>query len=245
MPTPIPSPAGHRAIFAPASLAAGLLAACLLAGCIPAGGGGGGDDDDDARVTGDAGPGEPEPAPEPEGLPEPEPEPEGLPDPEPEVPVVTGPEACVLADTEWIDRWRDFEDEVVELVNVRRAAGADCRSGGQFGPTHPLVQDEQLRCAARLHSRDMGLRGYFDHVDPEGIDPGVRIVAAEYGGFPGGENIAAGARSPEEVVAGWMNSDGHCSNIMRPGFDEIGVGYAEVPGSRWSTYWTQTFGVRR
>lgn len=214
-----------------------LTAALALAttACIPGGGGGGGGSDDDADVA-DLG-----------AAPEPEPgdvlEPEPLPEPEP--PPVTGPQACLDADAEWVDRWRDFEDEVVELVNARRAEGADCRSGGVFAPTHPLTSDEQLRCAARLHSRDMGIRGYFDHLDPDGVDPFVRMRAAEYGGLPAGENIAAGARNPAEVVAGWMNSDGHCTNIMSPEFDEIGVGYAEVPGSDWSTYWTQTFGFAR
>ncbi len=207
--------------------------------CVPAGGGGGSDDTADAAP--DNG-GEPIDLLEPEPGPDPEPEVAPLPDPEPPV---LGPQACLDADADWDDRWRTFEDDVVELVNARRALGADCRSGGTFGPARPLASDEQLRCAARLHSRDMGERRYFDHLDPDGVDPGVRIRAADYAGRPGGENIAAGARSPAEVVDGWMNSDGHCANIMRPEFDEIGVGYAEVPGSPWSTYWTQTFGFAR
>lgn len=213
-----------------------LAALCLLPGCIPAGGGGGGDDPIPVGQ-------EPEPEaaePEPEAA---EPEPEAA-EPEPEAPV-TGPQACTDADAEWPDGWKAFEDEVVELVNLRRAEGADCGSQGVWDPIGPLASDPQLRCAARLHSRDMGERRYFDHVDPEGIDPGVRIQAAEYGGFPAGENIAAGARSPAQVVAGWMDSDGHCANIMRPEFDEIGVGYAEVPGSPFGIYWTQTFGFDR
>lgn len=210
-----------------------LIAALSLPACIP-GGGNGGDDDDPITLDGGV-------APEPE--PEATPEPEGDPEPEPEIPA-RGPEACAAADAEWPAEWRAFEDEVVGLVNERRAAGADCHSEGVFPPAPALRSDEQLRCAARLHSRDMGQRGFFDHIDPDGVDPFVRIQDAEYTGFPGGENIAAGALGPEGVVEGWMNSDGHCANIMRRQFDEIGVGFAEVTRSPWRIYWTQTFGSR-
>lgn len=226
----------HHRLFVTRLALTALLGAS--AACVPGGGGGGGADD--PIMVGQ----EPEPDGAPEDTLEPEPETDPVPEPEPGEPV-SGPQACLDADEEWAEGWKAFEDEVVDLVNAHRAEGADCRTGGRFGPTHALASDEQLRCAARLHSRDMGERGYFDHLDPDGVDPGVRIQAAEYGGLPAGENIAAGARTPSEVVEGWMNSDGHCANIMRPQFDEIGVGYAEVPGSPWRIYWTQTFGFAR
>lgn len=213
-----------------------LLTALLLPACIP-GGGGGSDDDDLVTLDGDV---EPEPEPDPEPDPGPDPEPDPGPDPEPD----PKPATCAEAAAEWPTAWTAFEDEVVERVNARRAAGADCGSEGTFAPAPPLRSDEQLRCAARLHSRDMGERGYFDHFDPEGKDPFQRIQAAAYTGFPGGENIAAGARTPAEVVSGWMDSEGHCANIMRRQFSEIGVGYAEVARSEWRIYWTQTFGSR-
>lgn len=93
-----------------------------------------------------------------------------------------------------------------------------------------------LRCAARNHSMDMGERDYFDHETPEGLGPGDRLDMAEYEGTAWGENIAWGYGTPEAVVAGWMSSDGHCSNIMAPHFTQIGVGYYQ------GSYWTQTFG---
>jgi uncharacterized protein YkwD len=63
-----------------------------------------------------------------------------------------------------------------------------------------------------------------------------------------GENIAQGYPSPEDVVEGWMDSDGHCSNIMAAAFSLIGVGYypGEASGmgfSRDAHYWTQNFGA--
>lgn len=50
-----------------------------------------------------------------------------------------------------------------------------------------------------------------------------------------GENIAVGYKTPEQVVAGWMNSEGHRKNILNPKFTAIGVGYLE------GGYWTQFF----
>ena len=41
---------------------------------------------------------------------------------------------------------------------------------------------------------------------------------------------------------GWMNSTGHCTNIMKAGYADIGVGYAFVSGSSYGHYWTQDFG---
>lgn len=130
------------------------------------------------------------------------------------------------------------EERVLELVNQRRAQGADCGSEGSFDPTRALVMDPILQCAARLHSVDMAERDFWGHTNPDGEGPFERIEAAGYtGGWPQGENIAAGYPTPEAVVDGWMKSDGHCSNIMEPGFTEIGVGV-------YQNYWTQKFGAR-
>lgn len=86
----------------------------------------------------------------------------------------------------------------------------------------------------------MSQRNFFDHVNPDGDGPGERIEASTYEWSTWGENIAAGYRTPEAVVEGWMSSDGHCSNIMNPAFTEIGVGY-EPDGFNW----TQVFGAPR
>lgn len=126
------------------------------------------------------------------------------------------------------------EDEVLRLVNQHRAAGADCGTGGTFQPTHALVMDPHLRCAARLHSLDMYERNYFDHESPEGESPADRMEAAGYGPWrTWGENIIErGSGDPADMVAGWMASDGHCANIMSHGFTEIGVGIVSVLGTQ-------------
>jgi len=60
-----------------------------------------------------------------------------------------------------------------------------------------------------------------------------------------GENIAAGAMTPDEVTAGWLASPAHCENIMDGRFLLIGIGYAENRQTRSVVFWTQDFAARR
>src|SRR5690606_11328115 len=141
----------------------------------------------------------------------------------------------------WPPDWVAFEDEVLRLTNARRAVGASC--GGQpFAPAGPVAPHPALRSSARGHSQDMANRGYFDHKTPEGVGPMQRAQNAGYGGGFVGENIAAGHRTPAEVVQGWMDSPGHCVNMMEPRYRFLGVGYLLRQGDRFGHYWTQNFG---
>ncbi len=137
-----------------------------------------------------------------------------------------------------------FECEIVRLVNEHRAAGADC--GGQaYGAVPALTMNVQLRQAARAHGEDMAQNNYFSHDSQDGRSPRDRISAAGYDGRTWGENIAAGSSTPAGTMDQWMNSPGHCSNIMNPSFTEIGVGYSNGPGSTYRHYWVQVFGAPR
>ncbi|WP_218150760.1 CAP domain-containing protein [Actinokineospora terrae] len=119
---------------------------------------------------------------------------------------------------------------VVEIVNARRAE-AGCG---------PLRWNDKLATAARKHSQDMAVRGYFDHNSPDGRTPWDRIKAEGYT-KASGENIAAGQATPEAVMTGWMNSPGHRANILNCKSTEIGVGMYK--GGSYRIYWTQTFGT--
>jgi uncharacterized protein YkwD len=140
----------------------------------------------------------------------------------------------------WDAPWVAWEEEVLALVNAERATGGSC--GGQpFGPSSPLEMQPNLRCSARVHSKDMNDRGFFDHTNPDGDGPDERAQMAGFGGPWVGENIASGQMSPSEVMAAWMDSPGHCSNILNGDYAWIGVGY--YPGGQWGHLWTQVFGV--
>jgi hypothetical protein len=131
-------------------------------------------------------------------------------------------------------RAQDTTDEVVRLVNQERAARGIAA----------LVRNSSLDAAARRHSDDMANGNFFSHTGSDGSSAGDRIFATGYRWIAYGENIAAGHRTPAEVVAAWMNSDGHRRNILDPGFKEIGVALVLRPGTTYGYYWTQEFGLR-
>jgi uncharacterized protein YkwD len=124
-----------------------------------------------------------------------------------------------------------FVDQVVTLTNQQRAAQG-CSA---------LAVNATLTSVAQAHSVDMSRRNFFDHVNPDGESPFDRMSAAGYRYRLAAENIAAGQRTPQEVVTGWMNSAGHRANILNCGLTQIGVGYAT--GGSYGIYWTQDFGT--
>jgi uncharacterized protein YkwD len=126
-------------------------------------------------------------------------------------------------------------DRVVTLTNAERAK-AGCG---------PLAVDATLTAVAQAHSADMAAHNYFDHNSQDGRSPFDRITAAGYRFSTAAENIAAGQRTPQAVMTGWMNSPGHKANILNCALHEIGVGYATSSSSTYGVYWTQDFGTQR
>jgi stress response protein SCP2 len=123
--------------------------------------------------------------------------------------------------------------EVVDRTNAER---------GRHG-LRPLAVDQRLAAAAQAHSADMVRRGFFAHESPDGRQVWDRAVAAGYAYRKVAENIAAGQRTAEEVVRGWMESPGHRANILDRDLTQIGVGRAD--GGSYGVYWTQVFGTPR
>jgi len=154
-----------------------------------------------------------------------------MPAPAPPGPPPSGPDPA----------WVAFEDAVLALVNQQRASGAVCGST-TYPPVAALTMNPQLRAAARGHSHDMAVQGYFSHTSLDGRTFSQRIRDAGYMASPIAENIAAGYATPQSVMAGWMASSGHCSNIMSGSYKSIGIGYAYVATSPYGHYWTQDFG---
>ena len=134
------------------------------------------------------------------------------------------------------------EEQIFELVNEERA-----RNG-----LRPLIVNSELAVVAREHSADMGERGFYSHVDPDGLTPNDRITAAlgdTYYLAGTSENIAyfesSRGFSQDEHTAiarqfmnGWMNSPGHRANILRESSTHIGIGLRSS-GNR--VYATQKF----
>lgn len=103
-------------------------------------------------------------------------------------------------------------NEIVVLTNAeRRKAGLgelavnDCATSMAVARTDRLVAE-----------------GRFEH------DPLGEIVDA-CGIGTLGENLALGYPTAAAAVAGWMGSEGHRANILRPGYTQIGVGCTSGP----------------
>jgi uncharacterized protein YkwD len=136
----------------------------------------------------------------------------------------------------------EFEARVLELTNAERRQGGCCGSNGCFQPTRALAANENLVVAARRHARDMAERNFFAHEGPDGTTLSDRLDAAGFAGCAAGENIAHGQSTPEEVVADWMASQGHCANILSGAYARLGVGYYDDESAELRDIWVQNFG---
>lgn len=111
----------------------------------------------------------------------------------------------------------NFAIKVAELVNVERAK----RGLGA------LNFDGRLTVVAQDKAQDMLRNKYFSHTSPNYGSPFEMIKKYGIRYSYAGENIARGQESPEEVMADWMASSGHRSNILSANFDTIGVGHTQ------------------
>lgn len=140
----------------------------------------------------------------------------------------------------------DFVAGAMARINQWRASGADCGVHGIKPATTPLAWNNTLTQAADVHSLDMVAHNFFDHTGSDGSNPGTRMSAAGYTPSTWGENIAAGQSTINQVIDGWIDSDGHCANLMNPAFTEVGL--ACVSGSAsttYRTYWTMELAAPR
>ena len=141
--------------------------------------------------------------------------------------------------------WNDAGKAILASVNAVRASARTCGTR-QFAAAPPVNWNPQLGEAALAHSRDMAARRYFAHRAKDGSMPADRAARAGYAWQRVGENIAFGQSTPDEAMAGWLDSPGHCANIMNPGFTEMGAAYGVAAEKRSGiVYWTQVFGRPR
>jgi uncharacterized protein YkwD len=126
----------------------------------------------------------------------------------------------------------------LQLVNEVRARGARC-GARDFAPAPPVTLSGTLASVASGHATDMAAHNYFEHEDLAGHSPADRVRAVGYREKLVGENIAYGPKSADEVVQGWLDSPGHCENIMDPRFGEMGIAYAPGHASKHGLYWVQ------
>ncbi|WP_425256759.1 CAP domain-containing protein [Rubrivivax sp. RP6-9] len=169
----------------------------------------------------------------------------GAPATAPAPPAAQAP-ASPVAGTRATCNLADFQAEVLRLVNAARAAGGSCGSSGSFAPSTPLAWNNALAQAALVHSDDMVAGDFFSHTGSDGSSAGTRAAAAGYSAGTWGENIAAGQPTVAAVMQAWMASPGHCANILRASYRDIGLACVAGTGdSRYGTYWTMVLGAPR
>jgi uncharacterized protein YkwD len=132
----------------------------------------------------------------------------------------------------------------LDLVNEARARGARC-GAHWYAPAPPVKPSGALDGVALGHASDMAEHDYFEHQDLAGHSPADRVRAIGYRETLVGENIAYGLKSAEEVVQGWLDSPGHCENIMDPRFAEMGIAYAQGRAVKHGLYWVQVLAAPR
>ena len=120
------------------------------------------------------------------------------------------------------------EEQMLRLVNAEREKRG----------LSPLEMDATLRDLARYYSNDMFRRGYFSHVDPDGLDPFDRMEDADILFEHAGENLAL-APSVELAMQGLMNSPGHRANILSEEYGKVGIGV--IDGGIYGKMFTQEF----
>lgn len=120
-----------------------------------------------------------------------------------------------------------YAKQILNLVNEERAKAG----------LSPLSLEADITAAANVRAKEIVQS--FSHTRPNGSS--FSTVLAEQGvSYRGsGENIAWGQKTPEQVMNGWMNSDGHRANILNGNFRNLGVGhYQDANGVN---YWVQLF----
>jgi uncharacterized protein YkwD len=145
------------------------------------------------------------------------------------------------------------------LQNLERVRAATLclvnRERALYGE-NPLHANSQLQQAAQSHTESMVTGNYFEHVEPGGQTPLSRMRAAGYIynsqiGYEVAENIAWGTLwlgTPRSIVAAWMASPGHRTNILDGHYRDTGIGVSPHPPSTLAHgqsggIYTQDFGV--
>ncbi|WP_431685689.1 CAP domain-containing protein [Hahella sp. NBU794] len=137
----------------------------------------------------------------------------------------------------------ELDKQLLKAHNQIRAQTRTC-GDKEYGDAPALTWNCKLAAAANAHSRDMADNNFFDHIGSNGLGVGARVKYQGYFYQVVGENIAAGYGSVSQVMQGWLDSPGHCANIMSKNYTEMGAARIDASGADYPSYWTTDFGHR-
>ena len=130
------------------------------------------------------------------------------------------------------------QKELLDAHNQARAESRRC-GGVLTASAGTLRWNCLLGQAAQRHANDMANARALNHTGTDGSTFSERIRDTGYRLSTAGENIAVGYRTVQSVVQGWLQSSGHCRNIMNESYTEVGLAVAiDQDGRR---YWSASF----
>ena len=107
---------------------------------------------------------------------------------------------------------RQNASRVIELINIERAKN---------GLT-ALTETAPLSAAASARAEE--LESSFSHTRPNGENNFTVFNEFNIVDTKRIENLGAGQSTPEQILEGWMNSEGHKRNIINQNLTKVGVG---------------------
>ena len=117
-----------------------------------------------------------------------------------------------------------YPTPALNQVDMRKEFMAITNSSRESLALRPLISHDELMRAAQAKADDMMIRGYFDHITPEGASPGSFIHSAAYRYRSIGENLAIDFSSASSAHTALMNSPSHRANMLHPRFVHVGIG---------------------
>jgi len=155
-----------------------------------------------------------------------------------------------------LNRLQTTQQKLLDAINKERSQNRTCGSRGTFPAVQGLTWNNRLYNSALEHVTDLAYSDTFSHngsgtkydITGQGKPSKFyeRIVHSGYKKYYSvGENIAGGQRSVEEVMKAWMASPGHCENIMKATYTQVGIAIIIKPDSEYQIYWGQNFGSQK
>ncbi len=135
----------------------------------------------------------------------------------------------------------NFQADLLQQMNAARAVARKCGKTA-WPAANPVSWNTTLAVAAARHSTDMANNNFFSHTGSNGSTFDARATGAGYNWRGISENIAAGQPNVGSVMSSWLESEGHCNNIMDGSFTNVAVACVSRSETEYGKYWTMMVG---
>lgn len=136
-----------------------------------------------------------------------------------------------------------FKTALIQAINEIRKQPRQC--GAQYhAATNALTWNNTLEKSSYQQAQDLSNRKLLSHTNISGLRLKERLSQVGYQGVTGGENLASGQKTVNQVLNDWMTlSPSHCSNIMTNSYSDYALACVTNPNTG-RTYWVQQFGKK-